>query len=910
KMETTTAGRSKSDLFYIISVATIGLLIIIVSYIGATHIQSSYKTTYACINNDANKYRLPDRPIIPNHYELVLKPDLSALNYSGSVKIDILVLKKTKCVFLNMEDITIQSLKITQESKQFKITSTLYDPIYTTLEINLNEFLAQGQSYVIEIDFTANIRNDLRGFYTSTYARNNVTQRIATTQFESEDARTAFPCFDEPNLKATFEISFHIKEEDLSTMPKFVALSNMPEKEIVVLEDGIKLHRFQRTKPMSTYLVAWVLGEFESIEDVYDGIHYRVFTLPGQVESARFALATSMQITDQFNTFYGIKYAFPKMDLIAIPDFRAGAMENWGLITFRATTLLVDETTTSSQKEDVAEVIAHEIAHQWTGNLVTADWWTHLWLNEGFATFFETHSLDAVHPEYKRWQKKLTNTVQVALRSDALSTTHPIVNSANSPAQIDAIFDAITYSKGGSILYMFMNYLGENDFRSWMRNYLTAHQFNNTITDDLFRSLADYKKDDSLIRKFKSWTHQSGYPIITINLDQDGKSYILSQKRFYSRPQSSSNRESEIWWVPLRAKLSDGSLKTFELDSTLARIQLPSFDYVKLNADQTGFYRVNYSAELWNLLLKSFGALSLEDRIGIIDDLFALTGAGEIKINLVLSALETICEHQNDLVIWETIISNLNQISNLISRESGADSFSRFVLNVIAPMRQRVGWDPIPDESNDITQLRPLIIATTMSNDHKVDIDLALYKYYTNQTIPVELRSSVYNAVVRNNGMVGYESMLERFKNAQSDFEKSRCMYALASATKPSLLKRTLELALGPDVRSQDAGSLIRQVARSPYGMDIAWDFVNQNYQLILNKIGERQFHGQIVGGVTTRFSTQIKYDAVKDLFSSRAKGQALDQALDTILANQFWLQKNYYDLSVYLDKYSKQVIN
>jgi puromycin-sensitive aminopeptidase len=894
--------RTKTDIFYYVSVSLIGLSIIILSIIGASHIHSTYTFTSACINNDANKDRLPPRPVIPLNYTLQLKPDLQTFVYNGTVEIVIQVLKQTKCFFLNYEEIDIQNVVVLRkDDSQVKISGLILDSNYTILQIKFDQYMELEQ-YKIRIQFSSNIRRDLRGFYRSYYIKNNVTKNLFVTQFESQDARTAFPCFDEPDLKATFDIEFIIRQQDLAIMPKFVALSNMPESNRAVLPDGSLSIHFLPTKPMSTYLVAWVLGEFDYVGLTSDGIDYRVFTLPGESDTARFALVTAQQITEAFHRYFGIKYAFPKMDLIAIPDFRAGAMENWGLITFRATYLVVDNSTTSSQKEDVAEVIAHEIAHQWTGNLVTANWWDNLWLNEGFATFFETQSLDTIHPEWKRWEKKLTNTFQAALVVDASPTSHALVTNVQNQADIEAVFDTITYNKGAALLYMFYNYLGPSDFQKWISTYLRKYEFGNAITDNLLSVLAEIKPDDLNIKlQFSTWTYQPGYPLITLSKKEGDSTYTLSQKRFYSRPQD--NAPDQKWWVPIRAKLPTGNHQTFTLDKASSPFTL-STDWIKLNAGQVGFYRVNYDTDLWLKLFDQLSTFSVEDRFGIIDDLFALTGAGEIKIALPFRALSAIKNSEQSLVLWETIISNLNSIVARVVREPVADDLSRVILNIIGPIRNKLGWDIKPGESDEDTQLRPIIILTSLMNGNNDDISYATTLYWSGNNIPVELRQAVYYTIVRHGGEKAYMSILGRYMdalNGGSDFERSRCMAALAQASKPSLVKRTLEFALSNNVRSQDAGSLIRLVARNPYGIDIAWDFIKQNYESIRNKIGDRTFQSYIVGGVCNLFATIDKYNEVKNTFELTAPGMALNQSLEAILANKFWLDKNYQDLVNYL---------
>ncbi len=781
--------------------------------------------------------------------------------------------------------------------------------------LRFNNVFSVGSKLTLKVNrFQAKLRDDLRGFYKSYYTKNGVTKLIATTQFESESARTAFPCFDAPNFKAKFTVSITLNAEDAAN-EKLTVLSNMPEGQRTALPDGSSVILFRESPPMSTYLLAFIIGEFDYVETSEDDIRFRVYSLPGDGEKGKYQLEVARKITKFFNQYFNVKYALPKMDLIGLPDFRAGAMENWGLLTFRSGYLIVDNTTTQSQLESGAEVVAHEIAHQWTGNFITCKWWSHLWMNEGFATFLETLSLDAIHPEFNRWQAKLTNSIQPALLVDALSSSHPIVNTADSPSEIEDVFDSITYDKGGAFLYMLHSAIGAEQFKSWMRAYFKKHQYTNAETSDLFQVLVDTVPGAPSLSQLQSWTMNAGFPLITVR--EDGGQYSVEQKRFFSgkRNVTEDSSSDPVWWVPISIVSPDGKKTRFDLvdQKKSNALNIPSGSWIKLNAGQTGFYRVNYPTNLWVSLFKEIRnqnqLFTVGDRFGLVDDIFALGFAGELSITAAMRIVPDL-KNEVSFSIWDALLSHLSRISGLIAKESFHNNFNRLVIDLVKNRYEQIGWDSRESDTNDDTKLRPLLLSAMTTANHEGAMNEALTrfdKFITDEqenNISPDIRLSIYKTVVRERGEVGYHQIFNRLQAASntSDFnEFSRCMYALAFAKDPSLIKTTLEMSLSPIIRSQDTVYLIREVSRNPYGVDVTWDFVRDNYDAIVAKAGQRTVSSRLITGITSRFTTRTKYDEVKNFFVGRDRTQSLDEALETILVNEQFIKQNYNEIKQYL---------
>ncbi len=474
--------------------------------------------------------RLPEY-VKPERYKVMLKPDLKKFTFEGEETIYLNLEKATKQITLHSIELKIESAEWVHKGKENWAGKITYDKKMETAIFSFKNNLEKGKGE-LKLKFKGILNDKMRGFYRSKYGEG---KHLATTQFESTDARRAFPCFDEPSQKAIFDVTLIIPQGTK-------AISNTIESEVLEHESGYQIVNFAPTPKMSTYLLAFIVGDFEYIEGrTLDNVLVRVFTTPGKKEQAKFALDVAKKCLEFYNNYFGVDYPLPVLDMIAIPDFAAGAMENWGAVTYRESTVLIDEINSSvGNKQWVAMVIAHELAHQWFGNLVTMKWWTHLWLNEGFASFIEYLAIDHIFPEWDIWTQFVGTELSDAFSLDALNNTHPIEVEVGNPAEISEIFDRVSYSKGASILRMLWKYLGEKDFQKGLQHYLKKHAYGNAETEDLWNAL-EKVSGKPVAKVMANWTSKSGHPLVRVQVT--GDRLKLTQSRFFSSPISKKGNQ-------------------------------------------------------------------------------------------------------------------------------------------------------------------------------------------------------------------------------------------------------------------------------------------------------------------------------------------------------------------------------
>lgn len=556
-----------------------------------------------------------------------------------------------------------------------------YDEKTQVSKIEFSDAISKGSKAQVEIKFTGQLNDKMAGFYRSTYKREDGTEGLlATTQMEATDCRRAFPCFDEPALKATFTIT-------LVADKKLTCLSNMDVASETDVESGKKAVKFNKSPLMSTYLVAFIVGELNYIETNEFRIPVRVYAPPGQdIEHGRFSLNLAAKTLAFYEKVFGSEFPLPKMDQVAIPDFAAGAMENWGLVTYRVVDLLLDEKSSgAATKERVAEVVQHELAHQWFGNLVTMDWWEGLWLNEGFATWTSWYSCNEFFPEWKVWQSFVTDTLQGALSLDSLRSSHAIEVPVKRADEINQIFDAVSYNKGSCVLRMISTYLGEDVFLEGVRRYLKKHAYGNTKTGDLWASLSE-ASGKNVSEVMAAWTKEVGYPVLTVT-DNGADSIHIKQNRFLRTGDVKPEEDQVLYPVLLGLRGKDGVDKSQILDKREDDFKVSSTDFFKINADHTSPYRTAYSAERLGKLGKAAkeGLLTVEDRAGMLADAGALAQSGYQKTSGVLSLLKGF-DSETEFVVWNEIIARLGAVSSAWIFEDKAvrDGLEKFHLSLVS----------------------------------------------------------------------------------------------------------------------------------------------------------------------------------------------------------------------------------
>ena len=600
-----------------------------------------------------NPYRLP-RQIVPNRYELRLDLDLEGLSFQGHAKIEVEVVEPISALLLNAAELEIGTVTFVGESGEIEVPDVSYDEKYERASLNLAEKASPG-FYTVEIAYTGSINDQLRGLYRSVYtdAEGN-DHTIATSQCQATDARRVLPCWDEPDFKATFKTTI-VAPHGLE------AYSNGKELARTVLADGRVEFEFAETMPMSTYLLAFTVGPFEATDPVdFRGVPTRIIVPVGNLALTEYALDAAVWCLEYLSDYYDIPYPGDKLDHIAIPDFAAGAMENVGLITYRDQYLIVDPNkATQAELERRIEVIAHEIAHQWFGNLVTLRWWEGAWLNEAFATFMEEKAVDACRPEWNRWLSFQVGAKAWAHGTDHLASTRPIEFEVQSPAEVDGMFDSITYGKGSAVLRQLEQFIGEEPFRRGVGSYLRKHSYSNAETSDLWEGL-DEASEWPVGSIMNTWVYQKGLPQVDVSRTDGG--IRLNQTRFFVIPDDS---DTTIWQVPTIIRGSADGV-SFErkvlLTEAEATVEIEGkIDLVLVNAGGHGFYRTRYSDEMATDILEHLDQLEPIERQTLVDDAKALMQSGQVPTSSYLNLIQGF-GGEDEWAVWAEILGGLGDI--------------------------------------------------------------------------------------------------------------------------------------------------------------------------------------------------------------------------------------------------------
>ena len=845
----------------------------------------------------------------PSKYRIKLQPDLKNFTFDGEQSVDLLILEATSTIVLNSIDLEISNTTLHANGTTLTSKSVTIDKDAETATLEFGETIQPGDAR-LEMVFTGELNDKLMGFYRSEYtSQDGETRYLATTQFEPTDARRAFPCWDEPAKKATFEVTLVFSDE-------YQAVSNTPVVEEAVPGPGLKSVRFAETPIMSTYLLVFIVGNLTSIEErAAGGTTVGVWTTPGKEDQASFALDTSVKLLSYFNEYFGIPYPLPKLDHIAIPDFAAGAMENWGAVTYRETALLVDpDNSSAGTRQRVAEVIAHEMAHMWFGDLVTMEWWDDLWLNESFASWMGNKAVDWLFPEWEMWTQFVNMDTNRALSLDGLKNSHPIEQAVKNPAEVSQLFDAISYSKGASVIRMLENFLGEESFRKGLNRYLSSHMYDNARTEDLWSAL-ETESGRPVTAIMDSWVKQMGYPVLQVESDRTGGQTTLSvtQERFvYDRflgdGEPDSDSDNEVWRVPVSASQGSEESAVTVMDGRQTQIDVPGSGdgWVKLNPLQTGFFRVNYSTEDWQRLVPAIESLELHatDRLGVQNDAYALSRAGLLPVTQFLSLAQAY-KNEGDASVWSDLASNLRDIEQLISDEAIHPAYQGFAREIFGPAARKIGWEPKPGEGHLDALLRSTVLSQAGSyHDPGVTAQASerFQKYLQDrETLAPNLRGVVFALAAQSGGKDVYDQIWGLEGETDLAEEKIRLLMSLTRFQRPELLNSTLADSLSAKVRSQDSITLVAGVAANPKGRDLAWEFVKDNWAEFDRRYGGGGFGLMRLVSICSHFNSQEKADEVDSFFAEHpapAAERTIRQALERVRLNIKWLEQNRQELT------------
>lgn len=821
-------------------------------------------------------------------------------------------------ISLNTLDLQILSTKISQGDAEITSSPKMsYNESNQTTTFSFENKLKVGSRVSLKIEFKGELNDKLAGFYRSSYKHPDGTiHYLATSQMEPTDARRAFPCFDEPALKSQFTVTL-IADKDHK------CLSNMDqasEKEVDSKITGSKRKAvtFNKTPLMSTYLVAFIIGELNVIETNNFRLPVRVFSPPNSnIEHGRYSLELAAKTLEFYEKTFDSEYPLPKMDMVAIPDFSAGAMENWGLITYRSVDLLLDESTSGAKtKQRVAEVVQHELAHQWFGNLVTMDFWDGLWLNEGFATWMSWYSCNKFYPEWKIWESYVTDDLASALSLDSLRSSHPIEVPIKRADEVNEIFDAISYSKGSAVIRMLSTYLGEDIFMEGIRKYIKKHQFGNTRTQDLWAALAE--ASGKPVEDIMSvWTKKVGYPIVSVTELPEKKAIKVKQNRFLRTGDVKPEEDQTIYPVFLELRTKNGINKDAILSKREEEFQLDDLEFFKLNADQSCIYRTSYTPERLGKLGEAakHNLLTVSDRAGLLADAESLSASGYQKTSGTLALIKGFSE-DTEFVVWNQITGTLASLRSAwkFENQETRDALKTFTRNLTSGKAHEMGWNFAPDEGHISAQFKSLLFGVAgLAGDQKiVSAAQDMFSKFASgdkKAIHPNLRASVYAIALLHGGEKEFDILLNEFKTASDADERNTALRSLGRVTKAELIQRVIDLPLGGSVKNQDIYLPLASLRAEPAGAEAAWSWLTDNWTEI-NKVCPPGLTmlGSLVKLCTMEFSTKEQLDRIQAFFADKNKTgykMALEQSLDSIRAKIGWLERDRDDVEQFLKRES-----
>uniref|UniRef100_A0A3Q2YBD9 Aminopeptidase n=1 Tax=Hippocampus comes TaxID=109280 RepID=A0A3Q2YBD9_HIPCM len=897
--------------------------------------------------------RLP-QTVVPVHYDLTIHPNLTTLSFTGVVRIQLDVLEETKAIILHAKQLKTFNVKL-KTSEGLRSLEVIENSVYQQLALLSHEVIPKGRDYEVHMEFAANLSDSFHGFYKSSYRTSSGELRtLASTQFEATFARTAFPCFDEPAFKANFTISI-VREA------RHIAISNMPKIKTVALPGNVFEDHFATTVKMSTYLVAFIVSDFHSVsKTTQHGVKISVYAVAEKINQTDFALDAAVKLLDFYDDYFNIPYPLPKQgehvvrlcisfpclfvvpaDLAAIPDFQSGAMENWGLTTYRESALLFHpEKSSVTDKVHIAKIIAHELAHQWFGNLVTMEWWNDLWLNEGFAKFMEFIAVNATYPQFQV-NDLFMGKCYTAMEVDSLRSSHPVSTAVENPTEIQEMFDRVSYDKGACLLNMLKDFLTPDVFEVGILRYLKRYSYKNTANSHLWESLTNVSHSCARRRNKKNsaqntsshrektyfdiktvmdtWTLQKGFPLV--NIDLKSRKLILTQERYLMT--------EPVWQIPLTYKTSDSATTHHHLmRNAVDLFRVPNgVDWVKFNVDMSGYYVVHYGKEGWKnmikLLHKNHTALSGKDRASLIHDAFRLVSIKKLGLETALD-LSAYLSKETDIISVTQGFQELLPIYKLIQRRYQESvelkcRLTGFIWHLFKHLIDSQSWDDSGSASERMLRSSLLLFACVRNYTPCVTKAKHLFNLWRDtdgqMSLPIDVTLAVYAVGAQTEE--GWDFLFEFYRRALQTSVQTRIRIALASSPLHQKLKWILEQSLlGEVIKTQDLPHVLVSVSRNPRGHRLAWDFLRANWQTLIKKfeVGSSSI-ARMVKGVTGLYSTKTMLSSVEKFFSSLtvemgSEMRCIQQTYDAIHENIRWGETNFSVLQSWLKKQMTRFIH
>mmetsp|Transcript_22129 Transcript_22129/g.33663 ORF Transcript_22129/g.33663 Transcript_22129/m.33663 type:complete len:891 (+) Transcript_22129:120-2792(+) len=858
--------------------------------------------------------------IVPKRYDLKLTPNLEQFTFNGDISIQVETSddldKDCKEIVMHAKELCLISASFTVVGKDGTGASVEAEEIRdnkkaTTVTFIFPESIPASSTLLVSIQYSGFLNNQMAGFYRSSYTDINGNKKImASTQFESLDARRCFPCWDEPGVKAVFGVTMVVPSN-------LTALSNMPEKCSKSLSCGkLREISYLDSPIMSTYLLAFVVGEFDYVQaQTNHGVLIKVYTPPGQVEKGRFALDSAVKSLDAYDDFFGIPYPLPKLDMVAIPEFSAGAMENWGLVTYRMVDLLIDPLKASnSQRQRVCTVVTHELAHQWFGNLVTMQWWDDLWLNEGFASWAENWAADQIYPEWTMWDQFTTGHLSYAMKLDSLKSSHPIQVPIRHAEEVEEVFDGISYCKGGSVVRMIRAVLGMKAFQAGLGNYMKKFAYGNTETVDLWTAWEE-SSGMPVKEMMASWTEQMGFPLLTVVGEkwEDDKVTLELEQSWFLSDGSKSDDEDKKWCIPILTCTEDGTQNDMifmrEKKATITVPLTSKNGWVKLNAGQEVPMRVLPTSTMIERLAVAVRSKTLPicDRAALVTDGYALVKSGHMIPEDLIKLLASYT-NEDAYIVWQGLGDVLRGL-NAVTQDDDAmnANFKKFAREIVSKLERSVGWEKQAADGHLTVLLRSVVLGllSTFCADEPSVVDEATSRFAKfqedpsdMQNLPSDMRAAVFKIILKNGSEKEWNTIKSLFYTFTDDAEKKFVLATLGAVNDSKLKLATLEWSISGEIKLQDFFTPMGSVGHSSReGAEIGWQFFQDKFDEIRGMVGKANpsLLDACIVNCAGGFCSVEKADEIEAFFDAHPLPQSarkIAQTLEGMRTNSKFLDK------------------